>query len=87
MNHGVGGQLDGPSSYLMKSPHNQRPDDEAREATEEFIAKHARTREAAKRAREAKKKADEKVAAQPKGLAPFRNACGPRLAGRCRSGA
>ena len=31
LNHGLGGQLDGPSSYLMKSPHNQRPDDEARE--------------------------------------------------------
>jgi myo-inositol-1-phosphate synthase len=30
LNHGVGGQLDGPSSYLMKSPHNQRPDDLAR---------------------------------------------------------
>ena len=30
LNHGVGGQLDGPSSYLMKSPHNQRPDDDAR---------------------------------------------------------
>ena len=28
LNHGVGGQLDGPSSYLMKSPHNQRPDDD-----------------------------------------------------------
>ena len=42
LNHGVGGQLDGPSSYLMKSPHNQRPDDQAREATEEFIAAHAR---------------------------------------------
>src|SRR3954469_15918308 len=38
LNHGIGGQLDGPSSYLMKSPHNQRPDDEARELTEEFIA-------------------------------------------------
>jgi myo-inositol-1-phosphate synthase len=44
LNHGVSGQLDGPSSYLMKSPHNQRPDSEAREATEEFIAKHARQR-------------------------------------------
>ena len=44
LNHGVAGQLDGPSSYLMKSPHNQRPDSEAREATEEFIAKHARQR-------------------------------------------
>ena len=34
LNHGLAGQLDGPSSYLMKSPHNQRPDDLAREATE-----------------------------------------------------
>ncbi len=41
LNHGVGGQLDGPSSYLMKSPHTQRPDDEAREATETFIGAHA----------------------------------------------
>ena len=40
LNHGVGGQLDGPSSYLMKSPHTQRPDDEAREETDKFIAKH-----------------------------------------------
>jgi myo-inositol-1-phosphate synthase len=43
LNNGIAGQLDGPSSYLMKSPHNQRPDDEARELTEEFIAKHARS--------------------------------------------
>jgi myo-inositol-1-phosphate synthase len=42
MNNGVTGQLDGPSSYLMKSPMNQRPDDEAREATEAFIAKYSR---------------------------------------------
>ncbi len=42
LNNGVGGQLDGPSSYLMKSPHNQRPDNLAREDTEKFIAKHAR---------------------------------------------
>ncbi len=27
----------------MKSPMNQRPDDEARELTEKFIAKYART--------------------------------------------
>src|SRR6188508_1464658 len=26
MNHGIGGQIDGPSSYLMKSPYTQRPD-------------------------------------------------------------
>jgi myo-inositol-1-phosphate synthase len=42
LNNGIGGQLDGPSSYLMKSPHNQRPDNLAREETEKFIAKHAR---------------------------------------------
>jgi myo-inositol-1-phosphate synthase len=42
LNNGVGGQLDGPSSYLMKSPHNQRPDDEARDLTEKFIAKYHR---------------------------------------------
>src|SRR5687767_14465004 len=42
LNHGIAGQLDGPSSYLMKSPHTQRPDQEAREQTEEFIAAHAR---------------------------------------------
>jgi myo-inositol-1-phosphate synthase len=42
MNHGLGGQIDGPSSYLMKSPHDQRPDSEAREATEAFIAQHRR---------------------------------------------
>src|SRR5215210_2493096 len=56
LNHGVAGQLDGPSSYFMKSPYTQRPDDEAREATEEFIDQHARVREAAKRAREDKGK-------------------------------
>ena len=43
LNHGLGGQLDGPSSYLMKSPKNQRPDDEAREATEQFIGRYSRT--------------------------------------------
>jgi myo-inositol-1-phosphate synthase len=41
LNNGLSGQLDGPSSYLMKSPMNQRPDDEAREMTERFIAKYA----------------------------------------------
>ncbi len=40
LNHGLGGQIDGPSSYLMKSPHNQRPDDQARDATEAFIAQY-----------------------------------------------
>jgi myo-inositol-1-phosphate synthase len=40
LNNGVGGQLDGPSSYLMKSPQNQRVDSQAREDTEKFIAKY-----------------------------------------------
>jgi myo-inositol-1-phosphate synthase len=40
LNHGVSGQLDGPSSYLMKSPHNQRPDEQARTDTEAFIGKY-----------------------------------------------
>jgi myo-inositol-1-phosphate synthase len=53
LNHGVGGQLDGPSSYLMKSPYTQRPDHLAREATEEFISVNSRTRAAASKAREA----------------------------------
>jgi myo-inositol-1-phosphate synthase len=42
LNNGVGGQLDGPSAYLMKSPHNQRPDGRAREDTERFIARYRR---------------------------------------------
>jgi myo-inositol-1-phosphate synthase len=42
LDHGLSGQLDGPSSYLMKSPMHQRPDEEARELTERFIAKYGR---------------------------------------------
>src|SRR5579859_5731692 len=42
LNNGLSGQLDGPSSYLMKSPMHQRPDDEAHELTEAFIKKYAR---------------------------------------------
>jgi myo-inositol-1-phosphate synthase len=43
LNNGLAGELDGPSSYLMKSPHTQRPDPVARDMTEEFIRKYART--------------------------------------------
>ena len=50
LNHGIGGQLDGPSSYLMKSPHNQRPDDQARADTEKFIAKYTGSPGTTKRA-------------------------------------
>src|SRR6476659_4112347 len=42
LNDGLAGQLDGPSSYLMKSPMHQRPDSEARDLTEEFIEKYSR---------------------------------------------
>jgi myo-inositol-1-phosphate synthase len=52
LDNGLSGQLDGPSSYLMKSPMNQRPDGEAREATEKFIAKYARKAEPAKATRQ-----------------------------------
>jgi myo-inositol-1-phosphate synthase len=60
LNHGLAGQLDGPSSYLMKSPHNQRPDHLARQATEDFIADHARSQKAAKAARKAAETVAEK---------------------------
>jgi myo-inositol-1-phosphate synthase len=43
LNNGVAGALEGPSSYLMKSPPKQVPDDEAYEATESFI--HANVRQ------------------------------------------
>jgi myo-inositol-1-phosphate synthase len=42
LNNGVAGALEGPSSYLMKSPPTQVPDDDAYEATEAFIREHAR---------------------------------------------
>ena len=50
LNNGISGTLGGPSSYLMKSPPKQFPDDEARDKTEEFIKKYTRKRvkEAAK---------------------------------------
>jgi hypothetical protein len=41
----------------MKSPFSQRPDHLAREATEEFIATHARTRSAAQKAEAAAQRA------------------------------
>jgi myo-inositol-1-phosphate synthase len=43
LDKGVSGGLEGPSSYLMKSPPKQIVDDEAYEATEDFIREHART--------------------------------------------
>ena len=38
LDRGLSGTLEGPSSYFMKSPPVQHPDDVARRMTEEFIA-------------------------------------------------
>jgi len=42
LNNGVAGSLVEPSSYLMKSPPQQLPDDEAHNRTEQFIEKYRR---------------------------------------------
>ncbi|MDQ2983602.1 MAG: inositol-3-phosphate synthase [Actinomycetota bacterium] len=42
LNNGISGTLGGPSSYLMKSPPKQYPDDEAFDLVEAFIEKHKR---------------------------------------------
>jgi myo-inositol-1-phosphate synthase len=42
LNNGIAGSLEGPSSYLMKSPPTQIVDDEACEAVEQFIKKNRR---------------------------------------------
>src|SRR5919197_6623057 len=42
LDRGLGGALEGPSSYLMKSPPIQYSDEEARNLTERFIAEHGR---------------------------------------------
>src|ERR687885_558117 len=48
LNNGIAGTLDGPSSYLMKSPPRQIQDDDAHDLVEEFIGEHARTAAPAK---------------------------------------
>ena len=42
LNNGIAGALEGPSSYLMKSPPKQIVDDEAHELTEQFIKQNTR---------------------------------------------
>ncbi|HEY7398535.1 MAG TPA: inositol-3-phosphate synthase [Gaiellaceae bacterium] len=42
LNNGIAGSLEGPSSYLMKSPPRQIPDDDAMELVEEFIERNRR---------------------------------------------
>jgi myo-inositol-1-phosphate synthase len=41
LNKGIGGALNGPSSYLMKSPPEQVPDPVAHDLTEDFIGRHS----------------------------------------------
>jgi myo-inositol-1-phosphate synthase len=42
LNNGIGGALEGPSAYLMKSPPKQIVDDEAYEQSEQFIERNRR---------------------------------------------
>ena len=42
LNNGIAGTLEGPSSYLMKSPPVQYNDDVARDLVEDFIGQNAR---------------------------------------------
>jgi myo-inositol-1-phosphate synthase len=51
LNNGMGGALEGPSAYLMKSPPKQMRDDDAHDAVERFIKQHARKRTKASAAR------------------------------------
>src|SRR6187399_3775801 len=51
LNNGVAGALEGPSSYLMKSPPKQIVDDEAYESSEAFIAQNRRKKVKAKAAK------------------------------------
>jgi myo-inositol-1-phosphate synthase len=44
LNNGISGALEGPSSYLMKSPPKQVPDDDAHDAVEKFIKQNARSK-------------------------------------------
>ncbi len=45
LNNGISGALEGPSSYLMKSPPKQIVDDEAYDLVEKFIAQNARAKQ------------------------------------------
>jgi myo-inositol-1-phosphate synthase len=44
LNNGIGGALEGPSAYLMKSPPKQIQDDEASDLSEKFINQNARSK-------------------------------------------
>jgi myo-inositol-1-phosphate synthase len=54
IDNGIGGALEWPSAYFMKSPPVQHPDDECRDEVERFIASNTRTAAAAKEKSKAK---------------------------------
>ncbi len=82
LNNGIGGQLDGPSSLPDEEPHNQRPDNLAREETEKFIAKHTRRAATQPKGRTAPRKAtaSRKAATPSKAAAPAKVASTPARA-------
>jgi myo-inositol-1-phosphate synthase len=55
LNNGIAGALEGPTSYLMKSPPVQIVDSEAHENTERFIRQNALKAEKEKKTRAAAK--------------------------------
>ena len=86
LNHGVGGQLDGPSSYLMKSPHNQRPDEQARTRHRGVHRQLRRTtRHAARKARG--ERAPARQSRRRGAKAPAAKAAGAGAAARAPAGA
>src|SRR5438874_504753 len=70
LNHGIGGQLDGPSSYLMKSPMNQRPDELARRGHRVLILAPAESRALVRDSRAAVRAAREQPASLLSGDGP-----------------
>ena len=55
IDNGIGGALEWPSSYFMKSPPVQHPDDECRDEVERFIATYGRPAKPAKKDKAAAK--------------------------------
>jgi myo-inositol-1-phosphate synthase len=55
IDNGIGGALEWPSAYFMKSPPVQHPDDECRDEVERFIATHGRPAKPAKKEKAAAK--------------------------------
>ena len=87
LNNGVAGALEGPSSYLMKSPPKQIVDDEAYELVEEFIERTAQARSPQGRRTPATEACDAASSARGREAtaAARRQRLDSRRAGRCAS--